>query len=97
MKITRKIIWTIAILLITTIGGIVLRLVEYSTSQEYSNVAADQLKEGTDAYKILHTQSGVTELFFWIYLAGAVITLSLIIKVWVTKGVKAKVKEIFSN
>lgn len=81
------------IVLTLVVLGIISDFGSYSVSQEYSKIAADQLNDHTDAYKMQNTQSGMNKLMVVISWFVIVFTIFSIIMIWTPKKIRKKVNK----
>ena len=81
---TKKIIYTLLIILAIVAGGILLDVGNYEVSQEYALRAADSLNDDS-AYTELQTQQGVNKIFDYVYYGFSLLLIFLGVKVWLPK------------
>lgn len=79
-----RVLKSIGVIILIIILGLIFSQVDYSTSQEYSKIAADQLNDDT-AYNLLKTKAPLFNLYKLLCIVGMVSISSLFYFIWKPK------------
>jgi high-affinity nickel permease len=85
-----NIIKTAISIIILIIICYVINLISYSVVQEYASIAADQVNDNTESYKILRSRGSMNLLFNIAYIISFGLWVIYLIKLWKQKDVDIK-------